>query len=511
MTSLQRRFYMLFFIGLFLITAPVLVLFAQGYRFDRTGRIFVYSGSITIKSWPRDLDIFINGEKREKKNLNVINNSYTINGIRPGLHTIQCKKDGYTSWTKNVEVHSGISTEFWNILLFPIANREISQYSTKQIDQYFISPRVENEIVFFTSQDNQQAVSLLNIDSNEIDEIFSTEELSFLSPELRENIEWSSDNKRILIPFADGSQKVFIIARIKKENLQDIINLNELFNKKVAEEESSLLKTEKTIEQDVEFETVRWMFDKNDELVVLTTNHELYYIDINKPEEKILIETQVSGFDFAGNRIYYTQLPNNIVWEIKDNKVDTKRQITNLPIMTEDDSFITLTVYDQYRLAIETSKDELFVFNEEKEKGETTMDKLGSGIKGVQFSNDGKKLLYWTVNEIWSLMLREWKVQPIRQKGDKIFITRFSTAVQNVQWMDDYENILFSVGASIKSANIDTRWGTHIVDVHKTASDLSDRDMVYDKQNQLLFTRVDRGDGQRLETMLLIDKGFFGR
>ena len=139
------------------------------------------------------------------------------------------------------------------------------------------------------------------------------------------------------------------------------------------------------------------------------------------------------------------------------------------------------------------------------------MDKFDDGVKGVQFSNDGKKLLYWTTNEIWSSMLRQWKVQPIRQKGDKIFITRFSAPVRNVQWMDDYENVLFSVGSSIKSANIDTRWGTHIVDVHKTAGALSDRDMIYNKQNQLLFTRVSDNDGQRLETMLLIDKGFFGR
>ena len=511
MTSLQRRLYMLFFVALFLITAPVLILFAQGYRFDRTGIIFVYSGSITIKSWPRDINIFIDGKEQEKKNLNVINNSYTINGVRPGNHTIQCEKDGYTSWTKGVDVHSGVSTEFWNVILFPIANREILQYDTKKIDQYFISPRKENEIVFFTSQDNQRIVSLLNIDNNEVEEIYNSEELSFLNSNLEENVEWSSDNKRILIPFSDGSQKVFIIARIKKENLQDIINLNQVFNGTAVDEEIILLNKEKNIKKEVEFEKVRWMFDKNDELVVFTTDHELYYIDITKPDEKILIDTQVSGFNFAGNRIYYTQLPNNIVWEIKDNNVDTKRQITNISVVTEENSFVTLTVYDQYRIAIETSKEELFMFNEEKEKNEITMDKLSDGVKGIQFSDDGKKLLYWTANEIWYLMLRDWKVQPIREKGDRVFITRFSAPVRNVQWMDDYENVLFSIGSLIKSVNIDIRWGAHIVDVHNATSDLSVRDMVYDKQNQLLFTRVRSDEESKLETMLLIDKGFFGR
>ncbi|MBT7431959.1 PEGA domain-containing protein, partial [bacterium] len=119
MTITQRRLYLLFFIILFFLTAPVIVLFAKGYRFDTVNNIFVYSGSITIKSAPRDIDIYVDNKKQKKSKLSVINGSYTLNGIRPGKHTIACKKEGYTSWSKTINVHSGISTEFWNILLLP--------------------------------------------------------------------------------------------------------------------------------------------------------------------------------------------------------------------------------------------------------------------------------------------------------------------------------------------------------------------------------------------------------
>ena len=183
MTKLQRKLYLLFFVALFLVTAPIIVLFAQGYRFDRTGRIFVYSGSITIKSWPRDIDIFVNGKKQDRKKLNAINNSYTINGVRPGKYSLRCERTGYTPWSKNIEVHSGISTEFWNVVLFPTNNRELVSHPPENIDQFFLSPRNEEEIVYFSPEDDQKIVSLLNSDNNEFEEIYRTVEMDFLQKE----------------------------------------------------------------------------------------------------------------------------------------------------------------------------------------------------------------------------------------------------------------------------------------------------------------------------------------
>lgn len=513
---------MLFFVALFFATAPVLIFFAQGYRFDSVSNIFVHSGSLTVKSWPRDVDVYVDGKKRKKSNLNVINNSYTVNGIRPGSHLVTCKKDGYTAWSKEVEVHSGISTEFWNIILFPVEGREISTFRpTETLDQFFISPREDTEIVYFSHNENKRYVSLLNTKDNSSEIIFETDQLNFVDPGKEENIEWSSDNKRILIPFQKDNELVYIIARIKKENLQDIINLNELFSKAknsnmpdettAQKQKTGANQKEVMKSTNVSFRKARWMFDKNDELVILTKDNELFYFDITNPEEKLLIDKQVNGFDFAGNRIYYSQLPNNIVWEIKNNEIATKRQITNVPIPENASEFLRLTVYDQYRIAIETANEHLYVYNEDKEDGKTSMYDLGTDIKGLQFSDDGKKIAYWTTNEIWCIFLREWKVQPTREKDDKIFITRFSRPIKNIQWMDDYENLLFTINGSVKSINIDTRWGTNTTDVYEQESSFEDRAVIYNKNNQTLYFTAQTNEGKRdFNSMLLIDRGFFG-
>ncbi len=538
MTLLQRRFFLFFFAVLFVTTAPIIVLFAKGYRFDSHGKIFIYSGSVTVKSWPRDVDIYINNKKQEKKKVNVINSSYTINGIRPGKYVVRCEKDGYTSWTKNIEVHSGISTEMWNILLFPVDNMEVKQFSPKNATQFFLSPRDKNEVVFFSKDNNKNIVSVFDAGENKHEQIYQTDSFDFIPPEEKENIEWSSDEKRILIPFQKDGEKVFIIARIKKEDLKDIIDLNSVFAEEIERREKQkapgtpLVPARSQQEQkevgelepgnigsspdsDVnsakQFKKVRWMFDKNDELVILNKDHELYYIYIEKPEEMILIDDQVSGFDFAGNRIYYTQLPNNIVWEIKNNDIGTKHQITNTAITSEKNDFVELIAYDQYRMAIITQERDLYVYNHEKEKAEISMNKIINGARDMQFSDDGKKLLYWTTNEIWCLMLREWKVQPIREKGAKLFITRLSQPIKNVQWMDNYENLLFSVGRTIKSASLDTRSHAHIVDVMTLEDDIGEREMFYNKASQRLFMITKQNENNTLQSALLINKtGFLG-
>ncbi len=566
MTANQRRIYLLVFVILFFLTAPVIVLFATGYRFDTVNNIFVHSGSITIKSVPRDIDIFVDNKKKKQNTLSVINGSYTINGVRPGKHTIRCEKEGYTSWSKTVNVHSGISTEFWNVLLFPLESLEKNNFTVENVNQFFLSPRDKNEVVIFSEKDNKRTVSLLNTIDNSLKTIYETTELTFLPQEEKENIEWSSDNKRILIPFMDtNKEKTFVIAKIDKENLKDEIILNDLFKETTTKESQTEKLEEKTLNnntttptittqktttktttapttqpsttkngtpqvtkendsaknqelstleidtKNIEFKQVRWMFNKNDELVVLTKNHELIYINIEKPEERLLLDTQVGGFDFAGNRIYYFHLIDNSVWEIKNDDIETKKQIASLITITDKDSFVKMITYDQYRIAIITPDQKLFLFNYEKEKGEISIKELAGEVQDIQFSDDGKKLLYWSNNEIWYTMLRDWDVQPIREKGEKALITRSSTPIYNVQWIEDYENVLFTIGDTVKSSGIDTRDHIEIVNIEKYSSELKDRDLIYDKNTQLLYSKENSSEGNPvgLSSSKIIDRSNF--
>lgn len=512
MNKLKRRLLFLLFFLLFLITVPLVILFVQGYRFDRTNGIFVYSGSIAIKSWPKDIEVFLDGKKYSKRKSGLINDIFILNGIRPGKHQLSCRKEGYSSWEKNIEVHSGISTEFWNVLLFPKKeNLAINNHTTTQKAQrFFISPRNNDELVFTKEDFSQKKIMLLNIKTDQVEEIFSTTDWNLPSPEDKENVEWSTDNKSLLIPmYNNEKQKEYFIGKIKNNKLEKPLRLSEIFFTK-----KDLLLRKKDKVEDVlidSFKKVRWMFDKNDELVILTNNQKLFYLNIQKPEEKILLAENVSDFDFAGNRIYYSQNPNNLVWEIKNNDVTTKRQITKTAFLSEkENDFINLKVYDEYRISMINNLGHLFIFNQEKEKNEVVIEEFQGDFIDSQFTNDGKKILYWSDHEIWVFYLREWEVQPIRAKNEKNLIARFSQPLKNVQWMETYENLLFTSGNKLKSAEIDIRNKINIVDVLEKKENWNENEVIYDKDSQILFYLTgDNTEEKTINSILLFDKKTF--
>jgi hypothetical protein len=148
--KIKTRFIFFFvLLVLFCITVPIIILSARGYRFDFNKGVFVYSGTVTIKSNPQNFNVFVNGEKMESKKLNRVNNSFNIGGLRPQNYEIRVEAPDFQSWTKKVDVHSGIATEFWNVLLVR-NNYEKNDYNISNIERFFTSP--DNKFIAFTKK-----------------------------------------------------------------------------------------------------------------------------------------------------------------------------------------------------------------------------------------------------------------------------------------------------------------------------------------------------------------------
>jgi len=490
MNRTQRRLFMWFFIFLFALVTPTVILFAQGYRFSLENNIFVYSGSITVKSWPRNINISIDGKRQPDKNLNIINGSQTINGIKPGRYLLTCSKPGFITWEKEIEVHSGISTEFWNVILFPEKNHEtaINFNAEGEIKQFFLSPNSNKELVVFLENDIQSQIYLLNTENNIHELIFETDIFKFIPKEEGLNIEWNSSNKKFVLPVLDKQgQRKHLVINYGEEKTSEFIILNDFFKGE-------------TIHQ------ARWMFNEENELIILNEKNNLFSLDLNK-DLTTLIDEEVSGFDFAEYGIYYSKLPNNIIWRVKQTDLKNKKQITNEPLVTkEKNNFVEITAYDEYRIFV-NANEKSFLHNEDKKKDLISILHPSEKILGVQFSNDGKKLLCWNNHEVWYYMLRDWKIQPKRSFGDKITITRSSELIKNVQWMDSYENLILSTNNNIKSFEIDPRNRTNIAELINTTEPIEEKELLYNKNNQTLYFI----DENKLFKLLMINNsGFLG-
>ncbi len=486
MSKIYRRFLFWGFLLLFLIAAPTAILYSYGYRFDRYRGIFVHSGSVTVKSTPTQVDIFLNGKIQKKKNLNIINNSLTINGLRPGTYSLRLSADGRWDWEKTIAVHSGISTEFWNVFLAQ-KNPKVEKLETGRVERYFLSP-FGKKVVFTQVTDNQFELWTVDIEEGKPAQIFSGDNLIFPEDDL-ENIEWNFEEELIIVPLIKDGRKDYLILEI--DNPDGAFFASEILPSK-------------------KLNRARWSPKEKEVFYLLAeqesgNRNELYKVDLRSRLAKVILDDVVT-YDLSSNSIYILR-GNKIIYETDLNGEGNIQTVFSPLTLSEIDTNSRLIVYDADRQALITQDGELFIHNRGKED---TIKKLSDNVNSVQFSDDGKKLLFWNDYEISVVFLREWKVQPQREENEVQQIIRLSSPIENALWYEDYEHIFFATQGIIKLIELDPRDGRLCFDVYRT--NLDHFRGSYDLLNGVYYF-IDEVNGQRNLFYLKIpeEKGFFGR
>ena len=62
----------------FFVTASLLIFYAFGYRYSLERGIFVYSGSITVSSLPKTVDLEIDGELLPSSRYGILNSELSV-------------------------------------------------------------------------------------------------------------------------------------------------------------------------------------------------------------------------------------------------------------------------------------------------------------------------------------------------------------------------------------------------------------------------------------------------
>ncbi|MCX6714657.1 MAG: PEGA domain-containing protein [Candidatus Uhrbacteria bacterium] len=96
----------------FLISAPLVVFYTAGYRYQFGSMHIVKAGVLSVTSLPKGATVLLNGVLSDKKTPAVIDN------VLPGDIKIRIEKSGYSSWEKALPILSGQSTFVPNAVLF---------------------------------------------------------------------------------------------------------------------------------------------------------------------------------------------------------------------------------------------------------------------------------------------------------------------------------------------------------------------------------------------------------
>ncbi|MEI6237701.1 MAG: hypothetical protein WCP03_03830, partial [Candidatus Saccharibacteria bacterium] len=200
------------------LASLILVYLAQGYGYD-TGKGLNQSGLVFVDSKPAPGEIFIDNQKRDKKN-----------SLSEGEHKITIKKDKYRDWNKTFTLEGGAVAYFIYPKLFPV---DIPVGVTRVYPNApdWVSQSPDRRWLVIQEQTNSPVLSIMDLSKPSDEPLVYTIPANQLSIQkgsygVITPIEWSDDNQHLLLlqKMPDDSINYLIIDR---QNSEKSINLTE--------------------------------------------------------------------------------------------------------------------------------------------------------------------------------------------------------------------------------------------------------------------------------------------
>lgn len=194
-----------------------------------------------------------------------------------------------------------------------------------------------------------------------------------------------------------------------------------------------------------------------------------------EPKAEIINEVLPNDFslqDFITpdkpNSVFYIQTPSYILYKTdQDNSFQEQISLNPLP----SDRQYEILVSNNERVAVLDDQGQLYLLNQDSRD----FDPISQEVKGMEFTNDNDKLLYFTNSEIWIYFL---------ENTNKELITRFSQEIkQSVWYQKTNQHILCLVGGSIKMIELDGRDERNSVDVLRLNID----QIAYNPENEGIY------------------------
>ncbi|MDH7476744.1 MAG: PEGA domain-containing protein, partial [Microgenomates group bacterium] len=183
------------------------------------------TGIINISAYPKAAKVYINGQLKGVTDINLT--------LPPGKYSIEIKKDGYTSWSKDV-VLKGELVEVIDVLLFP-TNPSLSPLTNLGISKA-VPVKDSNKIILFSDNDDKEKDGIYVFEPNRPLPIFVPLKLLVLKKFLPEAVDFktvkvyfSPDLKEALFNFplkGFGQPEIAYLFSLDEENqpLFDVTN-----------------------------------------------------------------------------------------------------------------------------------------------------------------------------------------------------------------------------------------------------------------------------------------------
>lgn len=121
MTKRTKRLLLWSTILLFCILSPIIIFYAQGYKYSFRDGTFYLTGAISLKA---NVDARVYVDDELEGDTSFFGSSFNVGSLLPGTYKVSLQRDGYSSWRKDVTVREGLVTDFSHILLLPLEGED---------------------------------------------------------------------------------------------------------------------------------------------------------------------------------------------------------------------------------------------------------------------------------------------------------------------------------------------------------------------------------------------------
>lgn len=208
-----------------LVIASILVLFVQGYRFNRSAGTIVQSGMVQFNSIPSGASISLNSTR-------VSGTTSTKATIPPGSYSVRMSRTGYHDWRKSVEVKSGNILWLNYARMIPLELPVDNVAELPAVTSSLMSP--SRKWLAMTTGEASPTVTLADISSDTpvitsfdlpVESFTGTEDKASEAFELQE---WDLSSRYLLIKHKYEDKSEWIIVDI--QNVENTINLTAVFD-----------------------------------------------------------------------------------------------------------------------------------------------------------------------------------------------------------------------------------------------------------------------------------------
>lgn len=401
MTLIHRRITYLAFMAVFFIVLPLIILEANGYKFNFKKSVLQKTGIIFVESKPKDVLVWLDGKLAEEQTPAIIKD------LLPNEYQLKLSKEGYQDWEKKINVRQAETNVIQYVRLF----RENSM-------PQLLLPGNILEIVYGNSA-NKMILLMENNEGGFVVEMYSLADGSL-------NQVWTGDERPQKIKLIDSEQKI-VVETAKNLEIVDALKGETVFD---ALSDIGLAGASQI---------------KVDEF----SGDVVYYLAQGKLRQLNLFNGQLVSLPYEmtdymphGSDIYFlSNATLNKTWLKKTNLLNSGQAENLVGLDAEGDYAIVLSSQGKIMIR-DNSQDELLVWDERQSDEEDKLEIIG-GADYFSWNEHYDELLFGNDWELWSYRVGD-------ETNQYVLFTRLSETISEAAWYRPGTHIIYVAGKKLK-------------------------------------------------------------